>query len=90
MPTRLSLADSSEPTSDFFHRINFFSLDVEGAEIFVLRTIDWSKLSVHLLMVEAASNGPSPVRDLLLGVGFELEPEGTVPNSALFVNRSFV
>jgi len=42
------------------HRINFFSLDVEGAELKVLRTIDWDKIKIDVLMVET---------DMLLTVG---------------------
>jgi FkbM family methyltransferase len=34
-------------------RINFFSLDVEGAELKVLQTFDWSKVKIDVLMVEA-------------------------------------
>jgi FkbM family methyltransferase len=33
-------------------RINFFSLDVEGAELLVLKTIDWSAVQIDVLMVE--------------------------------------
>lgn len=35
------------------HRINFFSLDVEGAELDVLETLDWEKVKIDVLMVEA-------------------------------------
>lgn len=34
-------------------RINFFSLDVEGAELAVLQTLDWEKVKIDVLMVEA-------------------------------------
>lgn len=34
-------------------RINFFSLDVEGSELEVLKTLDWDKVKVDVLMVEA-------------------------------------
>ena len=33
-------------------RINFFSLDVEGAEVMVLETIDFSKIQIDVLMIE--------------------------------------
>ena len=32
--------------------IYFFSLDVEGAELTVLDTINWSKLTVDVMMIE--------------------------------------
>lgn len=45
---------------DIFHpenrRINFFSLDVEGAEPMVLRTIDFSKVHIDVLMIEVENN----------------------------------
>lgn len=34
-------------------RINFFSLDVEGAELNVLQTLDWEKVKIDVLLVEA-------------------------------------
>eukprot|EP00986_Skeletonema_menzelii_P002274 scaffold619_cov150-Skeletonema_menzelii.AAC.22 len=34
-------------------RINFFSLDVEGAELDVLQTLDWEKIKIDVLMVES-------------------------------------
>lgn len=34
-------------------RINFFSLDVEGAELEVLKTLDWNKVKIDVLMLEA-------------------------------------
>jgi hypothetical protein len=45
------------PLSYFFRmfriaRIDFMILDVEGAELSVLRTIDWSALTVNVLVVE--------------------------------------
>ena len=39
------------------HEIDFFSLDVEGAELSVLRTIDWSRLSLGIIIIECARNG---------------------------------
>ena len=32
--------------------IDFFVLDVEGAEIPILKTIDWSRLTIDLLNIE--------------------------------------
>jgi FkbM family methyltransferase len=46
-----------EPLSQIFkthsiHRIHFFSLDVEGAELDVLQTIQWDAVQIDVLMVE--------------------------------------
>ena len=40
-----------------FDRIDLFSLDVEGAELAVLETIDFSAVSIHYVIMEIA-NGP--------------------------------
>ena len=37
--------------------IDFFSLDVEGAELLVLQTIDWSAISLGVLLVECTASG---------------------------------
>ena len=39
------------------HSIDYFSLDVEGAEMLVLETLDWSALTVGVLLVECTSSG---------------------------------
>ena len=53
--------------------IDFWSLDVEGAELEVLKTADFSRLSVKVLMVELDGHNPEKdqaVTDLLAGAGF--------------------
>ena len=37
-------------------RVNFFSLDVEGAEKMVLDTIDFSKVQIDVFMIEVVNN----------------------------------
>jgi hypothetical protein len=34
-------------------RINFFSLDVEGAKLMVLETFDFDKVKIDVLMIDA-------------------------------------
>mmetsp|Transcript_14727 Transcript_14727/g.27973 ORF Transcript_14727/g.27973 Transcript_14727/m.27973 type:complete len:350 (+) Transcript_14727:38-1087(+) len=36
--------------------VNFFSLDVEGAEMLVLNTIDFQKVQIHVMMIEIENN----------------------------------
>lgn len=53
--------------------IDYFSLDVEGAEAVVMQTLDWSRLSMHVVQVEQskdsiAKNGK--VRAMLQTRGF--------------------
>ena len=43
--------------------VDFFSLDVEGAELMVLGTVDWAKLSVRVLLAECKRVGCVDVQD---------------------------
>ena len=57
-------------------RIDFFSLDVEGAELEVLRTLDFSKVHINVIAIEADgrnSQKDEAVRKLVLAHGFELD-----------------
>lgn len=54
--------------------IDFFSLDVEGGELEVLKSIDWDKVSIYLFGIELDNQNPTKdeaVRDLLREKGFE-------------------
>ena len=44
-------------------RLDFFSLDVQGAELMVLRTIDWAALSVGVLVSECKGLGCADAQD---------------------------
>ena len=56
--------------------VDFLSLDIEGAEYQVLRTIPWDKVDIRALSVETQFAGDvldgsrKDIFDLLLGVGF--------------------
>jgi len=63
-----------EPLRDILHRsgtthIDFWSLDVEGAELGVLQSMDWS-ISVHILLIERNVNDID-IEVLLVAKGFE-------------------
>lgn len=52
--------------------VDFFSLDVEGAELIVVRTIDFSKTSIDVMMVEMSHFDTAKnqqVRDVLVKNG---------------------
>jgi FkbM family methyltransferase len=54
--------------------IDLFSLDVEGAELAVLETIDWESTNIHVILVEMDSSNATKnqaVRDLLALRGFQ-------------------
>ena len=56
-------------------RVDFFSLDVEGAELEVLRTLDLSALQFNVIAIEQDGQNPTKdeaVRDYLLADNYEL------------------
>ena len=71
-------------------RINFFSLDVEGSELEVLKTVDWGSVAIDVLIVEttmimggrkasaevkaAVENRTAAIRRYLNGVGMTRVP----------------
>lgn len=84
------------PLSELFRRmcvkhIDYFSLDVEGAEPAVLRSIDWSAVTVNVISVETYRAGRldeeelSAIKELLLPQGFDFE--GVVHRDAWFVHQ---
>jgi FkbM family methyltransferase len=63
--------------------INYFSLDVEGAEIDILRTIDFDRVRIDLFTIEANFGKFQPLREIL-------EPKGYVLIGTLGVDGFFV
>jgi FkbM family methyltransferase len=73
-----------------FRHINFFSLDVEGAELQVLRALDFSAISFDVLVVEADEHNKTKniaVVDLLDRAGYKFH-EHFLRND-WFVRRGF-
>lgn len=80
------------------HQIDYFSLDVEGAELLVLETLDWPRLGVGIMIVECHVNGcisgqDHKVKALLTSKGLRrvitLRTRHDIWNAA-FVNDSWV
>jgi hypothetical protein len=85
-------------------RIDYFSLDTEGYEYEVLRTIDWTYNSVHVLSVEmlgrelagaAEFENQQRIRELLSRAGLTYVPwlsftRGAPNNDEFWVNFSWV
>jgi hypothetical protein len=74
--------------------INFFSLDVEGAEAMVLKTIDFSKVTIDVLIAESINahckqqcEGRSEARQIMKDAGYKLYINW-VYRSDLFVHPS--
>ena len=75
--------------------IDFFSLDVEGAELTVLETIDWSAVRIDVLMIEmdhwADSNGRnSRIRTFVEEKGYVACGKVQIFRSGLFVRKGGV
>ena len=72
--------------------VDFLSLDIEGAEYQVLRTIPWDKVDIRALSVETQFAGDvlagsrKDIFDLLLGVGFS--HLGSLARDDIFVRLS--
>ena len=77
-------------------RIDFFSLDVEGAELEVLKTLDFSRVHINVIAIEADgrnSQKDEAVRKLVLAHGFELDRSFSAQEAGKrndwFVNKRF-
>lgn len=81
-----------------FSHVDYFSLDVEGAEALVLSTVDWSKFTVCVLIAECRGGGCKTSQDADLHrflVGWGLERVATLRArhdiwDAVYVNRSLL
>ncbi len=76
--------------------IDFYSLDVEGAEQEVLQTIDFSVTHINVIVVEQDNTHPEKdeaVRQLLMANNFEIDTSvrtsGTDVRNDWFVNKNF-
>lgn len=67
--------------------IDYISLDVEGAELSVLQSIDWSRTRIKVITVEA-NHHDEEIRELLLGKGFSLWE--TLGVDQLYVNKGIL
>lgn len=66
--------------------VDFMTLDVEGGELDVLSTIDFSKVEIYVICIELDEHNPlkdKQCRDLLLQNGFKF-------NSRMFINEFWV
>ena len=57
-------------------RVDLFSLDVEGAELEVLKTVDFSAVRINVIVVEQDGGNPEKeeaVRQLLLANDFQVD-----------------
>ena len=70
-------------------RLTYLSLDVEGAELFVLRTIDWSAVRIDVLQWECSyKNTCAEIRSLLVSRG-KMRPIGMNAHDNMWVSDAF-
>ena len=88
------LLDLLQPSSDGKIVIDFFSLDVEGAEPLILQHLDLNEILVKVMIVESSNNhckehcpARDQVRQLLDSYGYERK-EGVVTRSDLYIHPS--
>ena len=51
-------------------RVDFFSLDIEGAELSVLETLPWDKVNIEMVMVEVEHSDVVKVTNIMAKAGF--------------------
>ena len=52
--------------------IDFFSLDVEGAELAVLKTIPWDKVRIELVMIEVNHSNKAEIDNVMISAGYQV------------------
>ncbi|XP_054257006.1 protein Star-like [Macrosteles quadrilineatus] len=76
--------------------VDYFSLDVEGDELNVLKTIPWDKVDIDTLSVEFVhvNDGKDSIRDFMTSKGYIVAAEVTHPdwlaNDFIFVKKSLI
>ena len=74
--------------------VDYFSLDVEGSEFPILKSLDWDKVRINILSVEMAHVGQifdgtkQEIRDFLDAKGYEFVE--TVKIDDIFVNKTLI
>ena len=80
-----------------YKHVHFFSLDVEGAELSVIKQVDFKSTTIDVIMIESVNSSNNPggnstqnfqIRSFLEGKGYEVY-ENVVPRSDVFVRKGF-
>mmetsp|Transcript_47612 Transcript_47612/g.119035 ORF Transcript_47612/g.119035 Transcript_47612/m.119035 type:complete len:171 (+) Transcript_47612:3-515(+) len=75
-----------------FSKINWFSLDVEGAELEVVRSVNFSRVEFDVVSIEADGTNPKKdeaVKEVMLANGFRLHAHTTRGNNDWYVREGF-
>lgn len=77
-------------------RVDYLSLDVEGLELDVLKTIPWTKVDISVITVEFihGAKGKEALRNYLQDVGYklvgEVVAERFLANDFVFIKKSLL
>ncbi len=73
------------------HHFNFFVLDVEGAELAILSSLDWSRTSFDVLCVETlgSAESNSNITQLLSEQGYLRWEHPTGDRNSWYIRRGF-
>lgn len=52
-------------------KVDFLSLDVEGAEVAVLNTVPWDKVDIELIMVEVEHSDRRAIKEIMRTAGYK-------------------
>lgn len=55
-------------------RVDFMSLDIEGSELDVLKTIPFDKVHIELFLIETAHSNETAITQLMTRNGYEMQP----------------
>ena len=75
-------------------KIDYWSLDVEGSELDVLKTVDWDDVQIDIIMAESENRLAhkqqlaQEVRNFLQGKGYIIMKSVTVPKSDIFLHKN--
>jgi len=92
---RQSVKVSCKPMSFYLtgvKHVDFFSLDVEGAELMVLETMDFTKITIDVMIIETDQHAPEKnwlVQTFMRNVGMPECTAHPVERSMLFVRKEF-
>lgn len=53
-------------------KVDLLSLDIEGAELAVLRTIPWNKVNIELIMIEVNHSNQAEINKTLMKAGYQV------------------
>jgi len=67
-------------------RVDFFSLDIEGAEMDVLKTIPFDKIDIEILLIETNKSNVTAMNSLLSPYGYKMTP--LPPFDHLFIKNN--